>query len=77
VVNGLQEALQYTKADPAGTIAVAQKEFPKLDPAVVEAAVKRMLAENVYPTDVLITPDALTTAMKTPIGLGNLKSQPV
>ena len=77
VVNGLQEALQYMKSDVPGTIAIAQKEFPKLDPSVVEAAVKRMLAEKVYPDDVQTSPEALTTAMNTQIGLGNLKAQPV
>ena len=77
VVNGLQEALKFMQSDTAGTIAVAKKEFPKLEPAVVEAAVKRMLAEDVYPKSVETSPEALTTAMRTQIGLGNLKAQPV
>ena len=77
VVNALQAALQYMRSDTTGSIAVAKKEFPKLDGAVVEAAVRRMLAENVYPKTVETTPDALTTAMQTQIALGNLKAQPV
>ena len=76
LVNGLAAALAYMQADPAGAVAIAKKEFPKLDPAVVEAAVKRMLAENVYPKTVETTPDALKTAMQTQINLGNLKAQP-
>ena len=47
-----------------------------LDPAVVEAAVKRMIADAVYPTSVDITADALKISMNTQIALGNLTAQP-
>jgi NitT/TauT family transport system substrate-binding protein len=47
-----------------------------LDPVVVEAAVKRMLADGVYPPSVDITADALKVSMDTQIALGNLASQP-
>jgi len=60
----------------AETIAVAKKEFPTLDPNVVEAAVKRMIVEKVYPTSVDISADSLKVAMDTQIALGNLKEQP-
>src|SRR5258708_6515614 len=55
---------------------VAKKEFPTLDPVVVEAAVKRMLADGVYPPSVDITADALKVSMDTQIALGNLAAQP-
>ena len=76
LVDGLEAALAYMQTNPAGAVAIAKKEFPKLDPVVVEAAVKRMLAEDVYPKTVETTPDALKTAMQTQINLGNLKAQP-
>ena len=76
VVNALQDALLSMQKDPSGAIAIAKKEFPKLDPKVVEAAVDRMLKENVYPKSVETTPEALETAMQTQISLGNLKRQP-
>ena len=76
-VSGLEAALRSMRADPAAAIAIAKKEFPTLDPAVVEAAVKRMMEDNVYPPNVDITPAALTVAMDTQIGLGNLAAQPV
>jgi NitT/TauT family transport system substrate-binding protein len=76
-VNGLQMALRYIQENPAGAIAIAKKEFPTLDPVVVENAVKRMIAENVYPASVAITPEALKVAMDTQIALGNLSAQPV
>ena len=75
-VTGLAKALAFIQADPAGATAIAKTEFPKLDPAVVEAAVKRMIAENVYPKTVETTPEALKTAMNIQIALGNLKEQP-
>ena len=77
VASAMQEALKFMQANQAETVAVAKQEFAKLDPAVVEAAVKRMLDENIYPKSVETTPEALTTAMQTQIGLGNLKVQPV
>jgi NitT/TauT family transport system substrate-binding protein len=43
---------------------------------VVEAAVKRMLADGVYPPSVDVTPAALKVSMDTQIALGNLPSQP-
>jgi NitT/TauT family transport system substrate-binding protein len=43
---------------------------------VVEAAVKRMIADGVYPNSVDITADALKISMNTQIALGNLAAQP-
>ena len=76
-VNGLEAALKSLRADPANAIAVAKKEFPTLDPGVVEAAVRRMIEDNVYPPSVDITPAALKVSMDTQIALGNLAAQPV
>jgi NitT/TauT family transport system substrate-binding protein len=75
-VNGLQAALVLMKSDPAKAVEIAKKEFPQLDPTVVEAATKRMIADKVYPESVDITPDALKTGLNTQIYLGNLKEQP-
>ncbi len=76
-VNGMEAALRSIRADPAGAIAIAKKEFPTLDPMVVESAVKRMIEDNVYPPSVDITPAALKVSMDTQIALGNLAAQPV
>lgn len=75
-VNGMQAAVRLMQAEPAKAVAVAKKEFPNLDPSVVEAAVKRMMGDKVYPDSVDITPDALTVALDTQIALGNLAAQP-
>jgi NitT/TauT family transport system substrate-binding protein len=76
VVNGMEMAMRFMTKDEARTVEIAKKEFPTLDPVVVEAAVKRMLADGVYPPSVDITADALKVSMDTQIALGNLASQP-
>ncbi len=76
VVNGMEMAMRFMAKNEAKTVEIARKEFPNLDPAVVEAAVKRMLADGVYPPSVDITPEALKVAMDTQVALGNLASQP-
>ncbi|WP_029044321.1 MULTISPECIES: ABC transporter substrate-binding protein [Cupriavidus] len=75
-IAAMESALRFMNTHPAEAVAIARTEFPSIDPAVVEAAVKRMLAEQVYATTVAISPDALRIAMDTQIALGNLKSQP-
>ncbi len=75
-VTGMQAAIRLMQAEPAKAVSVAKREFPTLDPTVVEAAVKRMMAEKVYPENVDITPEALTIALDTQIALGNLAAQP-
>jgi NitT/TauT family transport system substrate-binding protein len=76
LTNGLEMAVRFMHKNTARTVEIAQKQFPTLEPAVVEAAVTRMLSDNVYPTSVDITPDALKLALETQIALGNLSAQP-
>ena len=76
VVTGMEMAMRFMTKNEARTVEIAKKEFPNLDPAVVEAAVKRMLADGVYPPSVDITADALKVSMDTQIALGNLAAQP-
>jgi NitT/TauT family transport system substrate-binding protein len=76
VVKGMELAMRFMQTNEAKTVEIAKKEFPTLDPVVVEASVKRMLSDGVYPKNVDITPDALKVAMATQIALGNLAAQP-
>ena len=76
VVNGLEMAMRFMAKNEGKTVEIAKKEFPNLDPAVVEAAVRRMLADGVYPPSVDIAADALKVSMDTQIALGNLAVQP-
>lgn len=75
-VSALQDALVYMQTNPKGAIEIAKKEFPTLDPAVVESATRRMMTDAVYPKSVSITAPALEISMATQIALGNLKAQP-
>jgi NitT/TauT family transport system substrate-binding protein len=47
LVKGLEMALRFMPANEARTAEIAKTEFPNLDPVVVEAAVKRMIADAV------------------------------
>jgi NitT/TauT family transport system substrate-binding protein len=76
LVNGMEMAMRFMAGNEAKTIDIAKKEFPTLDPVVVEAAVRRMLGDGVYPPSVDITADALKISMDTQIALGNLAAQP-
>jgi NitT/TauT family transport system substrate-binding protein len=76
VVNAMEMAMRFMGKNEAKTVEIAKKEFPTLDPVVVEAAVKRMLNDGVYPPSVDITPEALKVSMDTQIALGNLAAQP-
>ena len=76
VVNAMEMAMRFMTKNDARTVEIARKEFPTLDPQVVEAAVKRMLGDGVYPSSVDITADALKVSMDTQIALGNLAGQP-
>lgn len=76
-VNALQDALSYMQSNPKGTVEIVKKQFPTLEPSVVEAATARMLAENVYPKTVEISAPSLQASMATQIALGNLQAQPV
>ena len=76
VVNGMEMAMRFMTKNEARTVEIAKKEFPTLDPAVVEAAVKRMLRDGIYPPNVDISADALKVSMDTQIALGNLAAQP-
>jgi len=76
VVNAMEMAMRFMAKNEPRTLAIARQEFPTLDPIVVDAAVKRMLGDGVYPRSVDITADALKVSMDTQIALGNLAAQP-
>jgi NitT/TauT family transport system substrate-binding protein len=77
VVNAMEKAERFMQTNQARTLDIAKKEFPSLDPVIVEAAVKRMLKDGVYAPSVDITPAALQVAMATQIAIGHLATQPV
>ena len=73
-VGAISESLDTMHANPEIAKAVARKEFASLDAVVVDAAVQRMLENNVYPVRVKITEDAFQTAIDMQKYVGNIKT---
>ena len=72
-VSGLAAAERLMHKSPKVALQVAYKEFPNLPKPVVAAAVKRMVAEDVYPTKTTIAPTALANGLALQIFIGNIK----
>lgn len=72
-VAALGEAEHLMHASPKLPLAVAEKEFPSLPKPVLQAAVARMVKENVYPKGPAITPEAFKNALALQVFIGNIK----
>src|SRR3546814_17162827 len=64
VVNGMELALRYMQTNVDDTVAIAKQEFPTLDGKIVEAAVRRLIAEGDYTQNV----DTTTEERKRVVG---------
>lgn len=73
-VAALKEAMQYIHRDFDGTLAVAQKEFPDVQPNVVRSALRRMIDSGTTPADPQLPPKAWNTAISLRRSLGDLHS---
>lgn len=74
VVNALERAVRYAHTDPAGTVTVATKVFPEINPDIVQNAVDRMLREKTIPEHVTIDAKAWNNAVQVRLDVGDLKS---
>ena len=61
-VAGMIKGMAYIRDNHAGALAVAQKEFPDLAPAMVQAAMKRAYDDKLWEWSGNITPAAVVTA---------------
>jgi NitT/TauT family transport system substrate-binding protein len=73
IVSGLQEALVLVHKKPEIAVGVAKKIFPELKDSVIQAAVKRMLANNIYPQSDIVPDDLWQRTLKTRLASGDLK----
>ncbi len=73
VVTGVQRALEALHRDPALGVRVAKKLFPNLPPSVVGRAVHRMLEEQTFPKQVVVSEEAWQRALETRLAVGDLK----
>jgi NitT/TauT family transport system substrate-binding protein len=75
MANALQKAALYTYKFPAEAKAVARKEFPDLDPKVVDAAVQRQLDNGIPAKTFVVSKAGWENVMKVGASLGNCKCE--
>ena len=61
-------------ARPELAVQIAEQEFPTLPKPIVQAAVARMAAADVYPQDPSISTQAFANALALQVFVGNVKS---
>ncbi|MCP1428200.1 NitT/TauT family transport system substrate-binding protein [Microbacterium foliorum] len=76
VVNAFQRAYGYIYDDPDGAAAVAEKVFTDLDPAVVQDAVKRVIAANGFAKTALVDEIAWDHNLTVAASVDNVKAYP-
>lgn len=74
-VNAINDSLALIHSDADAAKAVAREEFGDLSGEVVDAAVQRMIDNNVYPESVTITEDAFTNAIEMQQFVGNIQGE--
>lgn len=73
MANALQKGALYTYKHPDETKAVARKEFPDLDPKIVDAAIQRQLDNGVPAKRFVVDEEGWKALMTVGAGLGNCK----
>jgi NitT/TauT family transport system substrate-binding protein len=74
-VNALERAMRFAHEDRPGTIDVARKVFPELDPEVAQNAVMRMLDEDTIPQHATLDREGWENAIRLRLDVGDLKSR--
>ncbi len=75
MVNGLQKALTVMHKDRAVALKVAKKLFPDLGDTVIENAVERMMAQEMYPQSAVMPDEYWQRTLKTRLETGELKEE--
>lgn len=73
VVNALNEAVEYIRANFDGAVQVAQKEFPDVDPAVVKNALARLRDSETIPKSLDLPEVAWKNAIALRKEIGDIK----
>lgn len=73
-VSAIADAEKLMQSTPQVAYRVAVAEFPTLDKAVVEAAVKRLLDQKIYPATPSISKAAFQAGLDLQISIGNIKA---
>lgn len=64
VVNALERAMKFAHSNFEGTLKVAIKEFPEVEPSILRQALNRLLSEKTIPTSVVLSKIAWDKAIK-------------
>lgn len=73
MANALQKGALYAYKYPAEAKGVARKEFPDLDPKIVDAAIQRQLDNNIPASTFIVSEPGWSALMRVGAGLGNCK----
>jgi NitT/TauT family transport system substrate-binding protein len=73
-VTAIAEAEKLMQTNPQVAYRVAVQEFPSLEKSVVEAAVKRLLDQKIYPANPSISKQAFQAGLDLQISIGNIKA---
>ena len=76
-VSAIADAEKLMQTSPQVAYRVAVAEFPTLEKSVVEAAVKRMLDQKIYPATPSISKPAFQAGLDLQISIGNIKAAEV
>jgi NitT/TauT family transport system substrate-binding protein len=71
MANALQKGALYAYKYPEEAKAVARKEFPDLDPKIVDAAIQRQLDNNIPAASFVVSETGWEALMRVGAGLGN------
>jgi NitT/TauT family transport system substrate-binding protein len=74
VVRGYQRAMNDIRRRPDAAAISAKKYFPQLNETVIQAAVKRMIDEDVLPNSVLVSEESWKKAIDVRVVAGDLKT---
>ncbi len=72
-VNALARAMTYIKDDFDGAVAVAQKEFPELSPAIVRSALTRLKEQGTIPPSPMLEEKAWKKAIALRKEIGDIQ----
>lgn len=73
MANAIQKGILYTYQYPDQAKAVARKEFPNIDPKVVDAAIERQIKNNIPSNTLPVNKSGWEALIKVGVGLGNCK----
>jgi NitT/TauT family transport system substrate-binding protein len=76
-VNAYEQSLQFIQNDFDGTLRVAENRLPTLPPAVVRAALKRLIDSGCLPKHAAVNPESWRKLLQIRVDVHDLKEMPI